>query len=289
MRGEPLLVGCNCTRLHHLRAAGYHVPEEVDEHLDDYLQTLLRTNTAPSFYSEGMGVECARSRAAGARRKEPRVARRPSALRKYAPQMDLFGLAAYLDARSRSRAPTISPGRSPVEFSRMPIRAAASCSSPRPGRRVLPDLGHADACNCAILNSLLHYGNAQGAALVGDIPFKLVRVITQTRGSKDHWENTQETCSAPQRSANTHHSTKRKARAQGQCDARRNGYCGAHSTTFEIHRLSLAARMERAMWGVTLRCMLPGRYRPPLLCDTPVIFAHRSGSQGDQCRHRSAP
>jgi uncharacterized protein YfaS (alpha-2-macroglobulin family) len=47
--------------------------------------------------------------------------------------------------------------------------------------------------NCAVLTALAHYGETpQGAALVGDVPFKLVRVITQTRGDRDHWENTQE-------------------------------------------------------------------------------------------------
>ncbi len=28
--------------------------------------------------------------------------------------------------------------------------------------------------------------------MIGDKPFKLVRTITQSRGSRDHWENTQE-------------------------------------------------------------------------------------------------
>src|ERR1700722_14414693 len=47
--------------------------------------------------------------------------------------------------------------------------------------------------NCAILSAFLQYGEtAQGASLVGDVPFKLVRAITQTRGNRDHWENTQE-------------------------------------------------------------------------------------------------
>ncbi|MDH4184950.1 MAG: large extracellular alpha-helical protein, partial [Nitrospinota bacterium] len=31
-----------------------------------------------------------------------------------------------------------------------------------------------------------------GKAMLGDVPFKMVRSITQTRGKRDHWENTQE-------------------------------------------------------------------------------------------------
>jgi len=68
--------------------------------------------------------------------------------------------------------------------------------------------------NCAVLSSLLHYGETpQGAAIVGDVPFKLVRVITQTRGARDHWENTRRTCSARRRSWTTLGSMKKTRRA----------------------------------------------------------------------------
>ena len=47
--------------------------------------------------------------------------------------------------------------------------------------------------NAAILAAFTELGEKKhGAELVGDVPFKLVRSITQTRGKRDHWENTQE-------------------------------------------------------------------------------------------------
>jgi hypothetical protein len=47
--------------------------------------------------------------------------------------------------------------------------------------------------NGAVLSALVGYGQTEmGGTLVGDIPFKLVRSITQSRKSRDHWENTQE-------------------------------------------------------------------------------------------------
>ena len=47
--------------------------------------------------------------------------------------------------------------------------------------------------NCAVLDVFAALGEtAYGKDLVGDIPFKLVRSITQSRKSGDHWENTQE-------------------------------------------------------------------------------------------------
>jgi uncharacterized protein YfaS (alpha-2-macroglobulin family) len=47
--------------------------------------------------------------------------------------------------------------------------------------------------NCAILSSMLNYQkSSEGQDYIGDKPFKLVRMITQSRGKRDYWENTQE-------------------------------------------------------------------------------------------------
>ena len=52
---------------------------------------------------------------------------------------------------------------------------------------------HHFAENCAVLNAFTDYGEREsGKNLVGDVPFKLVRAITQDRKNRDHWENTQE-------------------------------------------------------------------------------------------------
>jgi uncharacterized protein YfaS (alpha-2-macroglobulin family) len=113
---------------------------------------------------------------------------------KYAPQMDLFGLAAYLDAAVKVK------GAEPLSRSLAGrILAHANQSSGQFHFSETWDdgyyqmLGTPMRSNCAILSALLDYGETtDGAALVGDVPFKLVRTITQTRGDRDHWENTQE-------------------------------------------------------------------------------------------------
>ena len=47
--------------------------------------------------------------------------------------------------------------------------------------------------NAAILSALTAYGRTNaGRQVVGYIPFKLARYITQSRKNRDHWENTQE-------------------------------------------------------------------------------------------------
>jgi alpha-2-macroglobulin len=193
-RVSPYLSAATALAFNHLRAAGYRVPDDVEKHLDDYLQALLRSNTAPSFYSEGM-VSSVRAVALQALAERNRVSLADlQRYEKYAPQMDLFGLAAYLDAAVKVK------GADDLAHSlAQRILAHANQSGGEFQFTETWDDGYYQTLstpmrsNCAILNSLLHYGNTpRGAALVGDVPFKLVRTITQTRGSRDHWENTQE-------------------------------------------------------------------------------------------------
>jgi uncharacterized protein YfaS (alpha-2-macroglobulin family) len=193
-RVSPYLSAATALAFNRLRAAGLRVPEEVDNHLQDYLQALLRTNTAPSFYSEGMvGSVRAVALQALAERHRLKLADLQR-FEKYAPQMDLFGLAAYLEAAVQVQgAEDLSKslaGR---------ILAHGNQSGGKFQFTETWDDGYSQLLstpmrsNCAVLSALLRYGETPaGARLVGDVPFKLLRVITQTRGGRDHWENTQE-------------------------------------------------------------------------------------------------
>jgi uncharacterized protein YfaS (alpha-2-macroglobulin family) len=210
-RVSPYLSAATALAFNRLRAAGYRVPEDVEKHLDDYLQALLRSNTAPTFYSEGMVssvravalqalAERNRGSLADPVRNEKNAPQMQVSLadlqryEKYAPQMDLFGLAAYLDA-----AVHVKGADGLARSLAGQILAHANQSGGKFQFTETRDDGYYQLLstpmrsNCAILSSLLHYGETpQGATLVGDVPFKLVRVITQTRGARDHWENTQE-------------------------------------------------------------------------------------------------
>jgi uncharacterized protein YfaS (alpha-2-macroglobulin family) len=170
------------------------VPEDVEKHLDDYLQKLLRSNTAPTFYSEGM-VSSVRAVAMQALAERNRLTIDDlQRYEKYAPQMDLFGLAAYLDAAVKVKGANVLARSLAGQ-----ILAHANQSGGQFHFSETWDdgyyqmLGTPMRSNCAILSALLDYGETpEGATLVGDVPFKLVRTITQTRGSRDHWQNTQE-------------------------------------------------------------------------------------------------
>jgi hypothetical protein len=210
-RVSPYLSAATALAFNQLRDAGYRIPEDVERHLDEYLQALLRSNTAPTFYSEGMvsSVRAVALQALAGRNRPPSAdphhhetpaPQRPLSLddltryEKYAPRMDLFGLAAYLDSaihvKGAERLARSLAGQ---------ILSHANQSGGHFQFTETWDDGYSQLLatpmrsNCATLSALLHYAETpDGAALVGDVPFKLVRVITQTRGARDHWENTQE-------------------------------------------------------------------------------------------------
>jgi uncharacterized protein YfaS (alpha-2-macroglobulin family) len=193
-RASPYLSAATALAFNRLQAAGYSVPEDVEQHLDGYLQALLRSNTTPTFYSEGM-VSSVRAVALQALAERNRLTLADlQRYEKYVPQMDLFGLAAYLEAATRVKGAE--------ELARSVAGQILSHANQSGGQFHFSEswddgyyqmLGTPMRSNCAILSAFLDYGETpQGAALVGDIPFKLVRAITQTRGNRDHWENTQE-------------------------------------------------------------------------------------------------
>jgi uncharacterized protein YfaS (alpha-2-macroglobulin family) len=193
-RVSPYLSAATALGFNRLRAAGYRVPEEVQTRLDDYLNRLLRETVAPTFYSAGM-VSSVRAVALQALAERGKLTL--AELERYepfAPQMDLFGLAAYLDAAVRVRGAEVLAGSLARQILAHANQSGGQFHFSEPW-----DDGYSQMLasplrsECAILNAFVHFGaTAGGRDLVGDVPFKLVRTITQTRGGRDHWENTQE-------------------------------------------------------------------------------------------------
>jgi alpha-2-macroglobulin len=193
-RVSPYLSVATALAFNRLRAAGYRVPEDVQKNLDAYLDRLLREKSAPSFYSEGMVSSV---RAVALQSLAERHLLKTADLQRYEPyasQMDLFGLAAFLDAAVKVKGAEVLAG----SLARQ-ILAHANQSAGQFQFSETWDDGYSQMLatpmrsECAILTAFLHYGETDGGAkLLGDVPFKLVRSITQSRGSRDHWENTQE-------------------------------------------------------------------------------------------------
>ncbi len=193
-RVSPYLSAATALAFNRLRAAGYRVPADVETRLQGYLGRLLREKTAPTFYTEGMVSSV---RAVALEALAERQLLKVDDLKRYekfVPQMDLFGLAAYL------KAAVATPGADALASSlARQILSHANQSGGQFHFSERWDDGYSQLLatplrsECAILSAFLKYGETPaGAPLLGDVPFKLVRTITQSTGGRDHWPNTQE-------------------------------------------------------------------------------------------------
>lgn len=182
---DPYLSAYTALAFSWLDELGYAIPETVDEKLDSYLEDFLRSDTAPDFYQPGMASDV---RA---------VALHARALRGHAvdlerygqhiDQMSLFGKAHLMQAAE------LAGGHAKmVEELRAKIGNAGSETAGKLSFNQAYDDGYARILatplrdNCAILDAFL-----QGDETT-DKPMRMVRAITQSRGNRDHWENTQE-------------------------------------------------------------------------------------------------
>jgi uncharacterized protein YfaS (alpha-2-macroglobulin family) len=191
---SPYLSAYTALAFNWLRSSGYEIPQQVEKKLHDYLDNVLRRDVVPTFYTKGMS-STVRAVALAALAEHGRVSR--ADLKRYQPHvpfMSLFGKAHYLQAAMK------------IEGAESIVREVAtsilSHSSQTGGKfffnEELDDsfkriLATPLRANAAILAAFTELGEKQyGAELVGDVPFKLVRSITQSRGNRAHWENTQE-------------------------------------------------------------------------------------------------
>ncbi len=188
---DPYLSAYTALAFVWFREAGYEIPGPVTEKLHAYLLTFLRRNTFPDFYSKGM-ASTVRAVALAALARSGKI--KTSDLERYTPhvkEMSLFGKAQFLMA-------TLSvPGTENIQ-SRV-AKLILSHGNESGGKMVFSEaiddsftriLASPLRTNGAILSALTAYAET-GKSMIGDIPFKLVRFITQSRKKQDHWENTQ--------------------------------------------------------------------------------------------------
>ncbi|MBI9090913.1 MAG: hypothetical protein JEZ12_16985 [Desulfobacterium sp.] len=197
-RGEdryvsPYLSAYTALGLHWIKAAGHDVPEPVETKLHAYLEEFLKQDLVPGFYSKGM-VATVRAVALAALSANNRVNRGDlERLLPHVASMSLFGKAMFLQAALAT-----------PEGDAMAREVAASilARSNRTGGKISfteeLDSGYSRLAatpmraNAAILSALIRFGRID-TSLSKEIPTGLVRYITQTRGGRDYWENTQET------------------------------------------------------------------------------------------------
>ncbi len=177
-----------------LRDDGYEIPEAVERKLDDYLDAFLKRDTAPDFYTRGM-ASTVRAVALAALAKRGRLAL--ADLERYRPHVDemsLFGKAHYLQA-----ALAVDGGEPIAREAEQKILAGSVRSAGKLQFNEALDDGYLRLSatpldsSCAVLSAIAAGALAGGEiGPDGGVPFALVRAITQARGNRDHWENTQE-------------------------------------------------------------------------------------------------
>ncbi len=191
---SPYLSAYTALAFNWLRKSGYEVPAAVEEKLHEYLLAMLRRDVMPDFYTKGMAATV-RAVALTALVDHGKI--NLSDLQRYqshVPQMSLFGKAHFLLA---------AIGVTGSDAIRTDVCNRILAHAHQSGGKfvfseVIDDsyariLSSALRTNGAVLSALTVYARTdQGKQLVGDIPYKLVRYITQSRKNRDHWENTQE-------------------------------------------------------------------------------------------------
>lgn len=191
---SPYLSAYTAIAFNWMRTLGYEPPASVEERLHKYLLGLLGETEMPTFYSKGM-ASTTRAVALAALAERGKVGR--DEVVRHMPhikEMDLFGAAHLLQALTRF-SDTEYQQQAVVER----IRAHADQSA---GKFVFSEeidfafqriLSSRLRTNCAILSALVQYEERHpGGTALSDVPYKLVRSITQTRKHRGHWENTQE-------------------------------------------------------------------------------------------------
>jgi hypothetical protein len=187
---SPYLSAYTALAFHWLRERGHSIPSAVETRLHDYLGQFLRTDVFPEFYTRGMSSSV---RAVALAALAFRGALETADLERYrshVKDMDLFGKAHFLMAANA------------LGIDAREVEDAILAHSNRSGGKIvftesLDDeyariLYSPERTQCAVLSALTRRSSPPPTASIGDLPFELTRTITQSRGRRDRWENTQE-------------------------------------------------------------------------------------------------
>lgn len=192
---SPYLSAYTAIAFNWLRRDGYKIPTNVEDRLHGYLLNLLRRDEFPTFYNKGMSSSV-RAVALAALSESGKITDADiTRYEMHLPEMDLFGKSHFLQAAIKTQG----VAKTTISTTVASILGHASQTGGKFQFNEPWDdsykyiLATPLRSNCAILSSFLSVqSESSNGKSVGDIPFKLVRTITQSRENKDHWENTQE-------------------------------------------------------------------------------------------------
>ena len=192
---SPYLSAYTALAFNWLKRFGHEIPELVEAGLHEYLLQLLRRDEFPSFYSNGMSSSV-RAVALAALSGSGKInASDVERYERHFLEMDLFGKSHFLQAALDT--PGVNEGTINQALDNLLSHANQSAGKFQ-FNEIWDDsykylLATPLRSNCSILSTLLRAEEkATKVSAISDIPFRLVRSISQSRGNRDHWENTQE-------------------------------------------------------------------------------------------------
>lgn len=187
---DPYLSAYTALGFSWLKKMGYNIPVDVSKNLEKYLMGFLRNDKAPSYYSKEM-VASVRAVILSAYKDVGNITVDDIIrLRGEEKSMSLFGKAQYMQAAGKfPQAAHIAHETLDSIFSsgiesggKFSFNDTHTSGFDRILATNLRD-------NCAVLSSFMDYPDQ---TIIKDKAFKLVRMITQSRGNRDYFENTQE-------------------------------------------------------------------------------------------------
>ncbi len=190
---DPYLSAYTAYGFNLLRAAGQSIPADVEAKLHAYLVQLLKKDTTPEWYDDGMRADV---RALALFALAPSGKVDAADLARFAPQltrMSLLGQSQFLQA-----ALLLAPDSPHVAQAYEQISSKGIESSGTLRFNETLDSGYERMLttplrdNCAVLSSFISLRRAHSDVVAEDIPLKIARAITDSRGTRDHWANTQE-------------------------------------------------------------------------------------------------
>jgi uncharacterized protein YfaS (alpha-2-macroglobulin family) len=192
---SPYLSAYTALEFAWLKKQGYPIAQHVENQLHHYLLSLLSHDAFAEYYSKAMSATV-RAVALNALSKAGKIhADEIERYFQHYPNMSLFGKANYLQAMMQVN--NLQKG-----MKHNVLDAILSSSSQSTGTIGFNEAQQSQSAyllatpmrsNCSILTTLLMAQNdTELRNYVGDIAPKLAQTITQRRGTRDYWENTQE-------------------------------------------------------------------------------------------------
>lgn len=196
---DPYLSAYTALAFNWLSSMGYEVPEEVESKLHSYLEKLLREDNTLGGYSANTG-STVRAVALAALAPHHKI-RKEDVLRLQPKFVDMSLLGKNYFTAAAASFPELQ------EIAAKSVKNLFSHANQTGGKYSFNETISGEEWdgdfarilatpmreNCALLSTITALGEKpEFARYIGDAPYKLVRTITQSRGSRDHWENTQE-------------------------------------------------------------------------------------------------